>query len=225
MKKILLFLLSFVCLFALVACSSKEDPKPTPDPTPDPDNTELDKIVSDNFKGIASGKKIYLTTCGQSDVGVVELLLEDMIDDNQDAIKANFGGKSTVEEVVTRVDDLKAENVEEGSMLIVVVGGSNKGLGAAGTNVSDETKRASDFAKLKGKVTLVVVHIGKQARRGDTSDPIIRAIAPSADLIMVAVDGDFDGYFTGVAESNKIEYHQYSLIPKLTPSFLKMFCK
>lgn len=232
MKKLFGFLFLFVCLFALVACGSKDNSGTNPsgdgtgekDPDPQP-QTDVDSDVSDAFKGIASGKKIYLTTCGQSDVDIVEIILSGLIEENEDAMKANFDGKSTYEEIVTRKDSLKAEEVEDGSVVFVVVGGSNKGLGTAGTDVSKETQRAADFASAKGRITLIVLHVGKQARRGDTSDPIIRAVAPSAKLLMVVNDGDFDGYFAGVAKANSIEYHQYSKNPKLAPSFLKMLCK
>ena len=136
-----------------------------------------------------------------------------------------FDGKSSFDDIVIRQDDLEASEVEEGAVVFMVVGGSNKGLGVAGTNVSNEAKRASDFATLSdyGKITLIVFHVGKEARRGDTSDPIIRAVAPNANMLIVVEGGNNDGYFTTISEENNIDLYLYTKSKKIKVVFELLF--
>ena len=227
MKKLIALLFVFVCAFVFVGCKKTTEPEKTKEPTKtqepaktqetEPAKTQetepasaVDSVVSDEFKSLCTGKKVYATTCGQADLATLCVIIDDSIDD---------------EDAYENSDDLKASDVIEGAVVLLVVGGSNKGLGAAGTDVTSEANRASEFAALadQGKITLVVVHIGGAARRGDTSDPIIKAAAPSADLLLVVEGGNEDGYFTNVAEQNGIALFLFSKASKMKSSFAKLF--
>ena len=58
--------------------------------------------------------------------------------------------------------------------------------------------------KLQDSVTIVVAHIGGQARRGELSDGFINAVLPVADYIIVVEEGDADGLFSNYAAENNV---------------------
>jgi len=130
-----------------------------------------------------------LTTAGQSaDLNMAKVLL----DRNKVALKvAPLAG----------ADDLK----DVGS-LIIVIGGSTKGLGAAGINTDKEMARVEQLmAKAAAqKIPIIGMHIGGKARRGELSDKFIDLVAPKTAFLMVVKEGDSDGYFTKIAASQKI---------------------
>ncbi|MBO5999066.1 MAG: hypothetical protein J6P87_05200, partial [Lachnospiraceae bacterium] len=67
--------------------------------------------------------------------------------------------------------------------LIVVVGGSSKGLGAAGIDANGELARLTellDGAKAAG-LKIITMHTGGSARRGDLSDKFIKPVFEYAD--------------------------------------------
>ena len=89
-------------------------------------------------------------------------------------------------------------------VMIVVLGGSGKGLGAAGLDIPSELERCKALvatAKEKG-VKILAMHIGGQDRRGPNSEPFL-AFAGEADFTIVRADGNADEYFTKLcAEKN-----------------------
>lgn len=91
--------------------------------------------------------------------------------------------------------------------LIVVIGGSGKGLGSAGISISEEETRAKtviDNAKANGK-KVITMHIGGQDRRGANSIPFL-PYAVYGDLMIVNSNGNYDGYFTKLAADNNIPF-------------------
>ncbi len=91
--------------------------------------------------------------------------------------------------------------------LIVVVGGSSKGLGAAGIDANGELARLTellDGAKKAG-VTVIAMHTGGSARRGDLSDKFIKPVFEYADYAIVKADGDEDGLMQGICKDKGIE--------------------
>ncbi len=91
--------------------------------------------------------------------------------------------------------------------VIVVVGGSGKGLGSAGISISDEEVRVKgvlDGAKANGK-KIITMHIGGQDRRGANSVPFLPYMA-YGDLMIVNSNGNYDGYFTKQATDNNIPF-------------------
>ena len=82
-------------------------------------------------------------------------------------------------------------------VLIAVVGGSSKGLGAAGIDKDQEVARANsviDAAKQKG-MKVVVMHVGGEGRRGDLTDMFITAVTGRGDRVIVVKSGNADGIF------------------------------
>lgn len=90
--------------------------------------------------------------------------------------------------------------------LMVVVGGSSKGLGAAGIDADGELARLSeliDGAKEAG-LSVIVMHTGGSARRGELSDKFIAPVFEKADYAIVVDSGDTDGLMSGICASNSI---------------------
>ncbi|MCF2596485.1 DUF6305 family protein [Pseudoflavonifractor phocaeensis] len=84
--------------------------------------------------------------------------------------------------------------------LIVVVGGSSKGLGAAGIDADGELARLEELmagAKDAG-LSIIAMHTGGEARRGDLSDKFITPVFEKADYAIVVSAGDEDGLMSGI---------------------------
>jgi hypothetical protein len=111
--------------------------------------------------------------------------------------------------------DLKAKS-EAGTpykSLIIVMGASLKGMGAAGISIDDELKRSAeliDEARKEG-IKIIGAHIEGMKRRsqgaaaGDTTDEqSIDAVAPNSDLLIINKEGDSDGRFTAISRARNI---------------------
>jgi hypothetical protein len=132
---------------------------------------------------------ILLTSCGQSaDVLMLKTLMA------KDSL--NFDYKP----------DAKSADLDGKGSLIVVVGGSSKGLGAAKISAEDETARISALleAAHTAGIPVLAVHMGGMNRRGALSDPFNRLGAENAVKIIVVKGGDNDGFFTKLATEKKI---------------------
>ena len=106
--------------------------------------------------------------------------------------------------------DLKAKPYKA---LIITMGASLKGMGAAGIDIEDELQRTAaliDEAR-KLKIAVLGAHIEGMKRRaqgaeaGDTTDEqTIDTVAPRSDVLLVWKDGNTDGRFTTIAAQKKI---------------------
>jgi len=90
--------------------------------------------------------------------------------------------------------------------LILSVGGSSKGLGAAGISSEDEIARTKALIKRAKELgmKIIVIHVGGEARRGALSDAFIELCVPAGDLVIVVADGDKDGIFGKLAAPTQI---------------------
>jgi len=138
------------------------------------------------LKAPIAAKPAFLTTVGQSaDIEMVKVLM----DRSAVPYKADAQAKA---------GDLAAAGAKT---LVVVLGGSTKGLGAAGISADAEIERAKALlaeAKKLG-MTVIGVHVGGEARRGQLSDRFIQAAVPSCQYLVVVADGDKDGFITRLA--------------------------
>ena len=88
--------------------------------------------------------------------------------------------------------------------LILAVGGSSKGLGAAGIDADQELARTDALiaaAKEKG-ITVLALHTGGSARRGTLSDSFINPAFQGCDAAIVVSEGDSDGLMAGILSGN-----------------------
>lgn len=132
--------------------------------------------------GIAEGP-ILLTSDGQSaDVNVVQTLLK----------KCEI--ESDLNATVT------ADGLDGYKTLVLAIGGSSKGLGAAGVDENQELERVNSvIAKAKENgMTVIALHIGGSARRGTLSDKFIPDALQNADAAIIVAEGDSDGMMKGI---------------------------
>lgn len=99
-----------------------------------------------------------------------------------------------------------AEDIADAKTIIVNVGVSLKGFGAAGVNLDTETARAHALfqtAKEKG-IPVILTHIGGEERRDSMSNVLLDVAMPQADAYIVYERGNKDGYFTKAAGDKPI---------------------
>ena len=118
--------------------------------------------------------------------------------------------------------------------LIITMGASLKGMGAAGIEIDDELARAAALiaeAKKQG-IKVIGAHIEGMKRRsqgaaaGDTTDEqSIDAVAPHSDILLVLKDGNSDGRVTVISEAKKIPLVEFEKTVDLIPALEKLFAK
>lgn len=139
-------------------------------------------------EAIAEGP-IILTSVGQSaDVNVVQTLMKKC------EIETDLNATMT------------ADDLEGYKTLVLAIGGSSKGLGAAGVDENQELERVQAvIAKAKEQgVTIISLHIGGSARRGTLSDKFVPDALQAADAAIIVSEGDADGLMKGIVTSNGI---------------------
>ncbi len=118
--------------------------------------------------------------------------------------------------------------------LIIVMGASLKGMGAAGISIEDEIDRVSELMKEARQhgMTIIGAHIGGMKRRaqgamvGDNTDELsIDAVAPKSDLLVVIKEGNADGRFTIISQDKGIPMIEAEKLLDLIPEFEKLFKK
>ena len=90
--------------------------------------------------------------------------------------------------------------------VVIAVGNSTKGLGAAGISQEQETARANEFmaAVEKKGVKVILCHIGGATRRGSLSDAFADMVLPLSSYMVVKEDGNEDSKFTSYASAHSI---------------------
>ena len=141
--------------------------------------------ITEKFQG-----PVLVTSFGQStDGSMIEQVMKRLktvaYTYNPTATSADLGGVKTV---------------------VIAVGNSTKGLGAAGISQDQETARAKEFmaAAKKAGVKVICCHIGGATRRGALSDAFADMLLPLSSYILVKEDGNEDGKFTSFAAANNI---------------------
>ncbi len=132
---------------------------------------------------------ILLTSCGQSaDALMMKVLL------GKDSLAFEYLPSASAADLAGR-----------GSLLIVL-GGSSKGLGAAKISAEDETARVTALleAARQAELPVLAVHLGGKDRRGALSDPFNRLGAEHAQRLIVVKGGNEDGFFTTIGEEKSI---------------------
>ena len=136
-----------------------------------------------------SEQPMLISSAGQSaDILMIKIL----------AKKATL--KFTVEKAAT------PDNLKDNATLVLVSGGSTKGLGAAKTDKQQELDRIKlliDEAK-KQKKNIITMHVGGKGRRGKLSDEFNKLTAENADCLIVVKGGDADQFFSNIAKEKKI---------------------
>jgi len=94
-----------------------------------------------------------------------------------------------------------AADVAKFKTMIVAVGTSLKGFGAAGVNLDTETERARELAKAAkdNGVYVILAHIGGEGRRDNMTNLLLNEFVQYADGFIVYQEGNKDGFFSKAA--------------------------
>ncbi len=109
--------------------------------------------------------------------------------------------------------------------IIMVPGGSTKGLGAAKIDEAWEMNRIQELIQYANDndMPIMVCHMGGEARRGSLSDAFNRLAAEAADVIIVTQEGNLDGFFTDIAENNNIPIHVVDDLPGIEAVLAQLY--
>lgn len=129
---------------------------------------------------------------------------------------------------------VKAKSGTPYKSLIITMGASLKGMGAAGIAIEDELARAAALIAEARKLGVKVIgaHIEGMKRRsqgaaaGDTTDEqSIDAVAPNSAILLVLKEGNADGRFTVISQAKAIPLVEFERTLDLIPTLEKLFAK
>jgi hypothetical protein len=111
--------------------------------------------------------------------------------------------------------------------VILVPGGSTKGLGAAKIDEKQEIVRVNALIRMaqERKIPILLCHLGGITRRGSLSDEFNRIAAEAADALVVVKGGNDDGFFTAIAQKRKAPIYQVENIIDVTGILKQLFGK
>ena len=106
----------------------------------------------------------------------------------------------------TLIKFASAQDLDGVKTLVLSLGASLKGLGAAGLDVQQEKDRLGQLveAAQARNMPVVCLHLGGQDRRGKLSDDFISTFLPYARLTIVVRSGNQDGLFTRICSQHDI---------------------
>lgn len=189
----------------------------------------LSAISTDQPQTPATEPPILITSCGQSP-GATMLKVIFM------RLKLEAEPKAYEVNMLATADDL-IKSRDEGTpykTLIIVMGASLKGMGAAGISIDSELARNAALIEeaKKQDITIIGAHIEGMKRRaqgasaGDNTDEqSIDAVAPNSDLLVVNEDGNGDNRFTIISEARNIPMILVQKNLDLLEEFGKLFKK
>lgn len=170
---------------------------------------------------------VLITSCGQS-TGPVMLKVIFM------RLKLEIKPKDYEVKELAAAEDLKAM-ADSGTpyrSLIITMGASLKGMGAAGISIDDELARTSKLIEEARRQGIIIIgaHIEGIKRRaqgaavGDNTDELsIDAVAPNSDLLIIKKEGNADGRFTIIANEKNIPMIEVEKTLDLIAEFKKLF--
>jgi len=170
---------------------------------------------------------VLITSCGQgSGANMIKVLFMRLkLREEPPAYEMN---------VFATAEDLKKAK-EDGTpfkSVIIVMGASLKGMGAAGIDIEDEIERTSQLiqeAQTQG-ITIIGAHIEGMKRRaqgaspGDNTDELsIDAVAPESNLLLINKEGNEDSRFTIISEEKHIPMIQVEKNLELLEKLKELF--
>ncbi|WP_315119114.1 DUF6305 family protein [uncultured Clostridium sp.] len=206
-KGLLSVTVSVLLCISLVACGSGGEAKDT---TSDA-SKKVEESAKTEVKGLSEAvaeQPAVLTSVGQSaDLEMVKALMDN----------------AQLEYTMNKV--IKGSELKDEKTLVLAVGGSSKGLGAAGIKAEDELARTEELikaAKEKG-MKVIAAHVGGENRRGELSDKFIKPAIENADYIIIVESGNKDGLFTNVASEKNIPMESVKSIADVMEPLKKAF--
>lgn len=181
-KVVNLIALIVICVFVgilLGGCGGTKSDKPAAQ------SAKQQNIATSGLQKAEFEQPMLITSVGQSaDAQMVKALAE------------RSGLKYTYKSMA------KPESFGNAKTLVLVIGGSSKGMGAAGVNLAQEEQRGKKLvAAAKNKnLKIVVMHVGGEARLGELTSRFIPLVS-EANYAIVVKDGDKNKEFSKVAGS------------------------
>lgn len=110
------------------------------------------------------------------------------------------GVENTYDNVAT------AEDLDGYGTVVIAMGASVKGFGAAGITAETEIGRTRALLDAAGEagIPVIGIHIGGEERRGGLSEQFVDLVAGAADALIVSTAGNADGRFTDIAEERGV---------------------
>jgi hypothetical protein len=172
---------------------------------------------------------VLITSCGQSPgANMLKVLFM--------KLKLDVKPKAYELNMLATTDDLVSAK-EAGTpfkSLVIVMGASLKGMGAAGIEIENELDRTAKLIEEARKqgITIIGAHIEGMKRRaqgaavGDNTDELsIDAVAPNSDFLLINKDGNSDDRFTLIANEKNIPMIQVEKNLELFEELKKIFKK
>lgn len=99
-----------------------------------------------------------------------------------------------------------AKDLEKTRTLVLVLGVSLKGLGAAGLDIVKEKARVNSLLEeaQEKNIAILCLHLGGEARRGQLSDELASACLRQSRMAIVVKAGNKDGFFTKACQEYNI---------------------
>lgn len=118
-----------------------------------------------------------------------------------------------------------AQDLANFKTLILVLGASLKGLGAAGLDMNKEMERIKGLvgAAQQRNMPILCLHLGGEERRGAQSDEFIKAFLPMAQMAIVVKSGNKDGLFTRLCQEKNIPLIEIEKITEALEPLKKAF--
>jgi hypothetical protein len=182
-NKIILVLILVIGLL-VTGCSGADTTQPE---TTQPAAEKLEEVVT--LTEPIAESPVALTSAGQSaDVKMIESLIK----------------KTDMEYIIDNV--MTVDTMGDAKTLILAIGGSSKGLGAAGINTEEELDRiATLIAKAKeNNMTIIGMHVGGEGRRGELSDKFVVDTVPLLDYFVYVESGNKDNLLSDLANENGV---------------------
>lgn len=197
-KKLTALLAACTLVASLAACGAPAAPSTS---TPPAGGSTPASSAAEGLTEAFAEQPILLTSGGQSaDFQMIGTVM------------GKLGLDYTANNLATSAD------LGDAKTLVVVVGGSSKGLGAAGIDADGELARVAELIKgaKDGGLSVIVMHTGGAARRGDLSDKFIAPIFNEAEYAIVVSTGDTDGLMAGLCAAAGIPMDSIDSISDVT---------
>ncbi|MFC2163417.1 DUF6305 family protein [Acidobacteriota bacterium] len=97
-------------------------------------------------------------------------------------------------------------DLKDTKTLVLVLGTSLKGLGAAGIDAAEEKTRVKRLVEAANNlnINILCLHLGGEARRGQLTDQLIEEFLPYGKMAIIVKTGNMDGLFTSICTKYNI---------------------
>ena len=220
MKKLALLILAVALIFTFASCSKGSSSSAAPSASASASAPAADSAATTPSTGTVDSeydpnKPVDFVQQTSEDKRVVTIGTIDKSLYKQPVFVTSFGQSTDaamLDTVMKRIGvdyvynaTATAEAMKGYKTVIIAVGASTKGLGAAGISEADETARAKAIMEYinSNEIEVICCHIGGSARRGTLSDLYSDMVMEKASLIVLKEDANFDYKFTKYAEEHK----------------------